>query len=112
MFRSVRSVVDTGMHYKQWTREQAIAYMLEKTGMPETDVVAEIERYLVRPGQALAYKVGMNKILELRERAKTELGSKFDIKAFHDVVLTGGSMPMALLEQRVDQWIVRQKSAL
>lgn len=112
MFRSVRLVVDTGMHYKQWTREQAIAYMLEKTGMPETDVVAEIERYLVMPGQALAYKVGMNKILELRERAKTELGSKFDIKAFHDVVLTGGSMPMALLEQRVDQWIVRQKSAL
>lgn len=112
MFRSVRLVVDTGMHYKQWTREQAIAYMLEKTGMPETDVVAEIERYLVMPGQALAYKVGMNKILELRERAKTELGTKFDIKAFHDVVLTGGSMPMALLEQRVDQWIVRQKSAL
>lgn len=112
MFRSVRLVVDTGMHYKHWTREQAIAYMLEKTGMPETDVVAEIERYLVMPGQALAYKVGMNKILELRERAKTELGTKFDIKAFHDVVLTGGSMPMALLEQRVDQWIVRQKSAL
>lgn len=112
MFRSVRLVVDTGMHYKHWTREQAIAYMLEKTGMPETDVVAEIERYLVMPGQALAYKVGMNKILELRERAKTELGSKFDIKAFHDVVLTGGSMPMALLEQRVDLWIARQKSAL
>lgn len=109
MFRAVRLVVDTGMHYKKWTREQSIAYMLEKTGMPETDVVAEIERYLVMPGQALAYKVGMNKILELRERAKTELGPKFDIKAFHDVVLTGGSMPLALLEQRVDQWIAKQK---
>ena len=77
--------------------------------MPETDVVAEIERYLVMPGQALAYKVGMNKILELREKAKTELGAKFDIKAFHDVVLTGGSMPLALLEQRVDQWIAKQE---
>jgi uncharacterized protein (DUF885 family) len=109
MFRAVRLVVDTGMHSKQWTREQAIAYMMDKTGMPETDVTAEIERYLVMPGQALAYKVGMNKILELRERAKTELGPKFDIKAFHDVVLTGGSMPLALLEQRVDAWIAKQK---
>jgi uncharacterized protein (DUF885 family) len=111
MFRAVRLVVDTGMHSKQWTREQAIAYMMDKTGMPETDVTAEIERYLVMPGQALAYKVGMNKILELRERAKTELGPKFDIKAFHDVVLTGGSMPLALLEQRVDAWIEKEKSA-
>jgi uncharacterized protein (DUF885 family) len=110
MFRAVRLVVDTGLHSKQWTREQAIAYMTEKTGMPETDVTAEIERYLVMPGQALAYKVGMLKILELRERAKTELGPKFDIKAFHDLVLTGGSMPLALLEQRVDAWITRQKS--
>ena len=109
MFRAVRLVVDSGMHYKHWSREQSIAYMLEKTGMSETDVVAEIERYLVMPGQALAYKVGMNKILELRERAKTALGPKFDIKAFHDVVLTGGSMPMALLEQRVDQWVAKQK---
>ena len=109
MFRAVRLVVDTGMHEKRWTREQAIAYMLEKTGMPETDVVAEIERYLVMPGQALAYKVGMNKILDLRESAKKQLGPKFDLKAFHDVVLTGGSMPMALLERRVQQWIDKQK---
>jgi len=101
MFRSVRLVVDTGMHSKHWTREQAIAYMREKTGMPETDVVAEIERYLVMPGQALAYKVGMNTIVRLREEAKAELGSKFDIRRFHDEVLTGGDMPMALLEQRV-----------
>jgi uncharacterized protein (DUF885 family) len=77
--------------------------------MPETDVVAEIERYLVMPGQALAYKVGMNKILELRDNAKKQLGPKFDLKAFHDVVLTGGSMPMALLERRVQQWIDTQK---
>ncbi len=109
MFRSVRLVVDTGMHSKHWTREQAIAYMREKTGMPETDVVAEIERYLVMPGQALAYKVGMNTILRLREEAKAELGSKFDIRRFHDVVLTGGDMPMALLEQRVHKWVQEEK---
>lgn len=108
MFRAVRLVVDTGMHDKRWTREQAIAYMLEKTGMPETDVVAEIERYLVMPGQALAYKVGMNRILALREKAKSSLGPKFDIKAFHDLVLTGGDLPLALLERRVDAWIGEQ----
>ena len=108
MFRAVRLVVDTGMHDKRWTREQAIAYMTEKTGMPQTDVVAEIERYLVMPGQALAYKVGMQKILELRERAKTKLGERFDLAAFHDLVLTGGDLPLALLEQRVDAWITEQ----
>jgi len=109
MFRSVRLVVDTGVHSKRWTREQAIAYMREKTGMPETDVVAEIERYLVMPGQALAYKVGMNTIVRLREEAKAQLGPKFDIRRFHDAVLTGGSMPMALLEQRVHQWTTEEK---
>jgi len=102
-------VVDTGVHSKRWTREQAIAYMREKTGMPETDVVAEIERYLVMPGQALAYKVGMNTIVRLREEAKAQLGPKFDIRRFHDAVLTGGSMPMALLEQRVHQWTTEEK---
>lgn len=109
MFRSVRLVVDSGMHSKQWTREQSIAYMREKTGMPETDVVAEIERYLVMPGQALAYKVGMNTIVRLREEAKADLGSKFDLSRFHDRVLTGGDMPMALLEQRIQQWIAEEK---
>jgi uncharacterized protein (DUF885 family) len=111
-FRAVRLVVDTGMHSKRWTREQAIAYMLEHTGMPETDVVAEIERYLVNPGQALAYKVGMNKILELREKAKAELGAKFVLSRFHDVVLTGGDMPLQLLEQRVSEWIVSEKAGV
>ena len=108
MFRAVRLVVDTGMHDKRWTREQAIAYMLEKTGMPETDVVAEIERYLVMPGQALAYKVGMNKLLELRARAQAALGPKFALRDFHDLVLTGGDLPLALLERRVDAWIGQQ----
>lgn len=105
MFRAVRLVVDTGMHDQRWTREQAIAYMLDKTGMPDTDVVAEIERYLVMPGQALAYKVGMNKILELRARAQAALGPKFALRDFHDLVLTGGDLPLALLERRVDAWI-------
>lgn len=108
MMRGVRLVVDSGIHYKHWTREQAIAYMTENTGMSETDVTAEIQRYFVNPGQALAYKAGMLKILELRERAKTKLGDKFDIRRFHDVVLSNGSLPMALLERVVDEWIAKQ----
>lgn len=111
MFRAVRLVVDTGMHAKRWTREQAIAYMQEKTGMSEIDVVAEIERYLVNPGQALAYKVGMNKILELRERARRELGERFVLSHFHDFLLASGDMPLMLLERRVDAWIAQQKTS-
>ena len=110
MFRAVRLVVDTGLHAQRWTREQAIAYMQDKTGMAETEVVAEIERYLVNPGQALAYKVGMNKMLELRERAKRELGERFALARFHDFVLSGGDMPLMLLEQRVDAWIAAEKA--
>ena len=109
MFRAVRLVVDTGMHSKRWTREQAIEYMMANTGMPEGEVVTEIERYLVMPGQALAYKVGMLKILELRERAKTSLGAKFDIREFHDAVLTNGSMPLSVLENVIDAYIARKK---
>jgi len=105
LFRAVRLVVDTGLHYKRWTREEAIAYMLEKTGLPETEVVTEIERYLVTPGKACAYKVGVIKILQLRERARRELGEAFDIKDFHDVLLQNGSMPLDVLEQIVDDYI-------
>ncbi len=108
MMRAVRLVVDSGIHYKHWTREQAIAYMMENTGMSETDVTAEIQRYFVNPGQALAYKAGMLKILELRERAKAKLGEKFDLRRFHDVVLSNGALPMALLERVVDEWIAKQ----
>ena len=111
MMRAVRLVVDTGIHAKKWTREQAIQYMLDNTGMVETDVVAEIERYFVNPGQALGYKVGMLKILELREKAKKELGDKFDIRQFHNVVLKTGALPMVLLERAVDDWIAKTKGA-
>ncbi len=109
MFRAVRLVVDTGLHHKRWNREQAIAYMLEKTGMGETDVTAEIERYIVNPGQALAYKVGMNTLLELRAKAQVELGKKFDIRRFHNMVLTSGDLPLSILRTQVDDWIAAEK---
>ncbi|GAB4184439.1 MAG: DUF885 domain-containing protein [Wenzhouxiangellaceae bacterium] len=111
MFRAVRLVVDTGMHHKRWTREQAIQYMMEHTGMPEGEVVSEIERYLVNPGQALAYKVGMMKILELREQAKAQLGERFDLKAFHDQVLGKGALPISLLERVIAEWIAAEQAA-
>ena len=110
MFRAVRLVVDTGIHAQRWTREQAIAYMLEKTGMAEKSATSEIERYIVNPGQACAYKVGMLKILELRKRAQQELGAKFDGREFHDVVLKDGAMPLDILEQQVDGWIEKRKA--
>jgi uncharacterized protein (DUF885 family) len=105
LFRAVRLVVDTGIHRKRWSREQAIAYMLANTGNQESDVTAEIERYFVMPGQATAYKIGMMKILELRTRAQDALGNRFDIRAFHDVVIGDGDMPLEILERRVDEWI-------
>ena len=104
IFRAVRLVVDTGIHAKRWTRQQAIDYMLANTGMPEGDVVAEIERYIVNPGQACAYKVGQLEILALR-KARQALGDVFDIRQFHDVVLTNGAVPLSLLERQVDRWI-------
>jgi uncharacterized protein (DUF885 family) len=110
MFRAVRLVVDTGIHRKRWTREQAIQYMREKTGMAEGEVVSEIERYFVDPGQALAYKIGMLKILQLRQRAQQHLGSAFDIRQFHAVLLGNGSLPLGILEKQVDDWIARNQS--
>jgi uncharacterized protein (DUF885 family) len=110
LFRSVRLVVDTGLHRKRWTREQAIDYMTKTTGMGESEVVIEVERYLVQPGQALAYKVGMMKILELRQRARDALGSKFDLREFHDVVLRNGAIPLAILERVVDSYIVERRN--
>ncbi|KGJ95818.1 DUF885 domain-containing protein [Thalassotalea sp. ND16A] len=105
IFRAVRLVVDTGIHYKKWTREQAIDYMMENTGAPLSEAKAEIERYMAWPGQALGYKLGMLKILNLRKQAKELLGDQFDIAEFHDVVLLNGALPMAILEQKVNDWI-------
>ncbi len=108
MLRAVRLVVDTGIHYKRWSREKAIAYMLDKTGVPEGLVVSEVKRYIVNPGQACAYKVGMLRIRAARERAQAALGSRFDaaaLKAFHDVVLRGGALPLDVLDAEVDAWI-------
>ncbi|NNE42258.1 MAG: DUF885 domain-containing protein [Marinicaulis sp.] len=106
LWRAARLVVDTGIHDKKWSREQAIEYLLTNTPNPEGDCIKAIERYVVMPGQATAYKIGMNKILELRERAKNELGDKFDVRAYHDVVLKNGPVPLAVLEENVDAWIV------
>ena len=110
LFRAVRLVVDTGIHAKHWTREQAIAYMLEKTGMGEKEVKAEIERYIVNPGQACAYKVGMLKIQELRTRAQQELGDKFDQREFHEAVLKNGALPLEILEEQVNEYIRKKKA--
>jgi uncharacterized protein (DUF885 family) len=109
LFRAVRLVVDTGIHAKRWNREQAIAYMREKTGMGEKEVKSEIERYIVAPGQACAYKIGMLKIQELRARAQKELGEKFDQREFHDVVLKNGALPLEILEEQVNDYILRKK---
>ncbi|MEM0985349.1 MAG: DUF885 domain-containing protein [Pseudomonadota bacterium] len=105
LWRAARLVVDTGLHSKRWTREEAIDYLIENTPNPADDARKAIERYIVMPGQATAYKIGMNKILELRETARTELGDDFDIRAFHDVVLKNGPVPLAVLEETVNDWI-------
>jgi uncharacterized protein (DUF885 family) len=105
LFRAVRLVVDSGIHHKRWSREQAIRYMVENLGNAETAATTEIERYCVWPGQACSYKVGQTKWLQLRDAAKTKLGPKFDIKGFHDAGLLSGAMPLAVLERVIDQWV-------
>ncbi|HEX8897887.1 MAG TPA: DUF885 domain-containing protein [Chthoniobacterales bacterium] len=109
LFRAVRLVVDTGIHAKRWPREKAITYMRDKTGMGEKEVTAEIERYIVNPGQACAYKIGMLKIQELRKRAQSELGTKFDQRQFHDAVLKNGALPLEILEEQVNAYIQRTR---
>jgi uncharacterized protein (DUF885 family) len=111
MLRAMRLVVDTGIHAKGWTREQAIAYMLGHSGMGKTDATAEVERYIAIPSQALAYKVGALTIQRLRKKAETELGPKFDIRDFHAQVLMTGALPLAILEQKIDAWIAEKKAS-
>jgi uncharacterized protein (DUF885 family) len=105
MLRAMRLVVDTGIHAKGWTREQAIAYMLGHSGMSKTDATAEVERYIAIPSQATAYKTGAMKIQQLRDKAKAALGDKFDIREFHDQVLDTGALPLTVLEEKIDRWI-------
>ena len=109
LWRAIRLVVDTGFHSKGWTREQVIKYMLENSATSETDAVSEAERYMAIPGQALAYKTGQLKITELRARAEAALGPKFDIRAFHDEILKDGSVPLDVLDAKVDRWVNSQR---
>jgi uncharacterized protein (DUF885 family) len=110
LHRAIRLVVDSGLHHKRWTRAQAIKYVEDNSADAKGGIVKAIERYIVYPGQATAYMVGKLKIEELRERARTALGARFDIKGFHDVVLLSGPVPLDILERNVDQWIARQRS--
>ncbi len=110
MWRAARLVIDTGIHHKGWTREEAIRYLADHTALSEHEVETEVDRYISWPGQALSYKLGEMKILELRAKAEKELGPAFDLKAFHDAVLAEGSMPLPVLAQRIDAFIARQKA--
>jgi uncharacterized protein (DUF885 family) len=109
MWRAVRLVVDTGVHYKHWSRDQMLDFFRQHTAMDEQNIVTEVDRYIAWPGQALAYKLGQMKIIELRERARRQLGEKFDIRTYHDAVLSQGPVPLNVLEQRIDEWIATSK---
>jgi uncharacterized protein (DUF885 family) len=111
MLRAMRLVVDTGIHSKGWTREQAIKYMLDHSDMGKTDATAEVERYIAIPSQALAYKIGALTIQRLRKKAEAELGPKFDVRDFHAQVLMTGSLPLTILEQKIDRWIAERKAS-
>ena len=111
MLRAMRLVVDTGIHAKGWTRDQAIAYMLANSSMSRTEATAEVERYIAIPGQALAYKVGQLTISRLKAKAQRALGAKFDPREFHAEVLMTGALPMAVLEKKIDAYIAAKKRA-
>ena len=106
--RAMRLVVDTGLHAKGWSREKAITFMLDNSSMAESDVTAEVERYIGWPGQAVSYKVGQFKIQELRDYSEQKLGDKFDIKAFHTQILIDGALPMPILEKKIKSWVSSQ----
>ena len=108
MWRAVRLVVDTGMHYKGWSRQQAIDFFKANAAKTELDIVNEIDRYISWPGQALAYKIGQLKMLELRAKAEQALGPRFDIRRFHDALLAGGALPLEVLETRMNRWLTEE----
>ncbi|UOR16120.1 DUF885 domain-containing protein [Qipengyuania aquimaris] len=110
LWRACRLVVDTGLHHKRWSREEAIQYLTDNTPNPDGDIRKAIERYAVMPGQATAYMIGKLKIMELRERARVELGNRFDIRAFHDTILTSGPVPLSIMEENVETWIAAEKA--
>jgi uncharacterized protein (DUF885 family) len=110
IWRAIRLVVDTGVHSEHWNREQMVEYFHDHSAIDETSIQAEVDRYIAWPGQALAYKIGQLKILELRDRAKTALGDKFDLRAFHDLVLDSGALPLDVLSDRIDAWIASQRA--
>lgn len=109
MWRAIRLVVDTGMHYKDWTRDDAINLFLENTAKTQQDIENEVDRYIAWPGQALAYKIGQLKIMELRDKAKAELGDNFDIRDYHDFILSFGSIPLSIMEEKVDEFIAENR---
>jgi uncharacterized protein (DUF885 family) len=109
IWRAIRLVVDTGVHSQHWTRQQMIDYFHDHSAIDETDVQAEVDRYIAWPAQALGYKMGQLKLLELRAKAQQVLGPSFDIRAFHDQVIDSGALPLSILEERVDTWIAQQK---
>jgi uncharacterized protein (DUF885 family) len=111
MLRAIRLVVDTGLHAKKWTREQVVQFFHDHSAIDEVEVQNETDRYIVWPGQALGYKVGQLKIIELRERARKELGDRFDIREFHDQVLGAGALPLDVLEKRMDEWIMAKRAS-
>ncbi len=110
MFRAIRLVVDTGIHSKGWTRDRTIRYILDNSSRGRSNAVAETERYIAIPGQALAYKIGQLKIRELRSRAEQALGPRFDIREFHAQVLMTGALPLSVLEKKIDDWIAAKKA--
>jgi uncharacterized protein (DUF885 family) len=110
VWRAIRLVVDTGVHSESWSRDQMVQYFHDHSNLDEPTIQSEVDRYIAWPGQALAYKIGQRKILELRDKAKAELGAKFDIRAFHDQVIDAGAVPLDVLEQRIDAWIAAQKT--
>ena len=112
IWRSVRLVVDTGIHAKRWTRQQSIDYFTTNTPISEGDIITEVERYFVNPGQALSYKMGMTQILALRDRARDALGDRFDIREFHDAVIGAGALPLPILEQEVNRYIAEKIARL